>query len=95
VKPGNEESEGHFVFEPLWEKDGRCLQAKQDVKAHVNIRRVLTKKLFMFIIHRITIQRHIRYNLGFVLSYSVPQFPRESHLSHGNCLLTKSWSSVF
>lgn len=56
---------------------------------------VLTKKFFMSIIHRITIQRHIRYNLGFVLSYSIPQFPRESDVSHGNCVSTKSWGREF
>jgi len=37
----------------------------QDAQAYADVERVLTKKIFMFIIHRITIQRYIGYNLGF------------------------------
>jgi hypothetical protein len=60
-------------------------------------KRVLTKKSFMSIIHRITIHRYIRYiryNPGFDLSYSKPQFPPKGDISRGSGLLTKSWSSI-
>ena len=67
----------------------------QDAQPRVDIKRVLTKKFFMFIIHRITIQRDIAYNLGFVLSYSIPQFRRESDISRSSRVLTESGSSVF
>jgi hypothetical protein len=56
--------------------------------------RVLTKKSFMSIIHRITIHRYIGYNPGFDLSYSIPQVPRKGDISCGSGLLTKSWSSI-
>ena len=65
------------------------------VQPYVDIKRVLTKKFFMFIIHRITIQRHIAYNLGFDLSYLIPQFRRESDVSRSARVLRESGSSVF
>ena len=52
--------------------------AVQNVQAHADIKRVLTKKFFMCIIHRITIQRDVGYNLSFALSYSKVQFLRQS-----------------
>lgn len=65
------------------------------MSSHMPIsKRVLTKKSVMSIIHRITIHRYIRYNPGFGLSYSIPQFPRKGDISRGSGLLTKSWSSI-
>jgi len=49
----------------------------------------------MFIIHRITIQRYIRYNLGFGLFYSMLLFPGKCDISPRNYVLTKPWSSEF
>ena len=82
-------------MQSLCQDDNSMLLQLCKMSKHVPIPEgVLTKKSFMSIIHRITIHRYIRYNPGFDLSYSIPQFPRKGDISRGSGLLTKSWSSI-
>jgi hypothetical protein len=62
---------------------------------YANIKRVLTKIFFMFIIHRITIQRYIRCNLGFILFSSILLFLGKGNISYSSYVLTKSGNSSF
>jgi hypothetical protein len=61
------------------------------IQLYANIKRVLTKNFFMFIMHRITIQSYIKYNLSLVPLYSMSLFPWEG--SRRNSLVAKLWSS--
>ena len=88
--------EEHFVIQSLWQDDNSMPLRLCKMSSHMpKSRRVLTKEFFMSIIHRITIQRSIGYNPGFVLSCSKPQFPRKDDIFYGDCVFTKSWSNVF
>jgi len=60
-------------------------------KMHADDLGVLTKKFFMFIMHRITIQNRIKYSLGFIL---FPIFA-QGEIHPDNYMLKKSWSSEF
>ncbi len=57
-------------------------------------RGVLTKDIFMFIIHRITIQGYVRDSLCFV-HFSSLLFPWKGDTSHERGVLTEPWSSSF
>lgn len=59
----------------------------RDIKLYAKIERVLTKNSHMLIIHRITIQRYIRYNISFVLFLL---FPWQGDIFQRNYVVTKS-----